>query len=330
MSPNPQHNIIAYPVCISTSTYGITQFWAEEYWAWQKIQELKLLYPQIDLTGLINPIFEIHLPNLTKISPHMKITQTRDYNDIQDDSWEIEYKRLNIATSHAPSRIKAQNYMKKYTNDFRIITLDAHLDLGKSNLVHAAWLTQDLAKKTALIGGWSETSEDLNFAHNLFPFLCDQIGDLLEKKLFKNWIEGKKVYITIDLDFFPNKDNYLGLSSYWHRNLFIGHAMNIKQRIELHEDIEVGLNKKLAGVGLHIFDNISSFKRRKSKSIQQQISQINKLLQDLIDFLQETSASLLSLDLVEYSPICDWQNLTIEGLEENFHFLNNLINAINE
>jgi hypothetical protein len=330
LSSNPQDNIIAYPDCISTSTYGITQFWAEEYWAWQKIQELKLLYPQIDLTGLINPIFEIHLPNLTKINPHMNITETRDYKDIPVDSWEIEYKRLNIATSHAPSRFKAQNYMKKFTNDFRIITLDAHLDIGKSNLIHAAWLTQDLAKKTALIGGWSETSEDVCFAQNLFPFFSYQISDLFEKKLFKNWIEGKKVYITIDLDFFPHKDNYLGLSSYWHRNLFIGHAMNIKQRIELLEDIEVGLNRELAGVGLHIFDDISSFKRQKSASIQQQICQINKLLQDLIEFLQETSTSLLSLDLVEYSPICDWQNLTIERLEENFHFLNNLINAINE
>lgn len=330
MVPNPQDNIVAYPDCISTLTYGITQFWAEEYWAWLKIQEFKLLYPQIDLTGLINPIFEIQLPNLTKISPHKKITETRDYNDIQVDSWEIDYKRLNIATSHAPSRFKAQNYMKKYTNDFRIITLDAHIDIGKSDLIHSAWLTPDLAKKTALIGGWSESSEDATYAQGLFPFISYQMNDLLEKKLFKNWIEGKKVYFTIDLDFFPYKDNYMGLSNFWHRNLFIGHALNLKQRIELLEDVEVGLNNKLAGVELHIFDNISSFMKQKSDSIQQQICQINDLLKDLIDFFQETSASLLGLDLVEYSPICDWQNLTIEGFEKNFHLFNNLINTINE
>ncbi len=328
--PNPQNAIIAYPDCISTSTYGITQFWAEEYWAWLKIQELKLLYPQIDLTGLINPIFEIQLPNLTKIRPHKKINETRDYNDIKVNSWEINYKKLNIATSHAPSRFKAQNYLKQFTNDFRIITLDAHLDIGKSDLIHSTWLTPDLAKKTTLIGGWSESSKDVKYAQGLFPFISSQMNDLLEKKLFKKWIEGKKVYITIDLDFFPYKDNYMGLSSFWHRNLFIGHAMNLKQRIELLDDFEVGLNNTLAGVKLQFFDNISSFMKQKRDSIQQQIYQSNDILKNLIDFFQETSAFLLGLDIVEYSPICDWQNLTIEGFEKNFHFLNNLINTINE
>ena len=104
---------IAFPSCISSSTYGITQFWAEEYWAWVKVQELRFLYPQIDLNGLINRIFENQLPNLTKTSPHKKIIGTKDYNDIPTDSWEIGYEKLNIATSHAPSRFKAQNYIRK-------------------------------------------------------------------------------------------------------------------------------------------------------------------------------------------------------------------------
>jgi len=300
LHPNQHEETIVYPTCISSSSYGITLFWAEEYWAWLKVQELRLLYPQIDLTGLINQLFENQLPNLTKISPHMNVVGTNNYNEIPIDSWDIDYRKLNIATSHAPSRFKAQNYLKKYTNDFRIITLDSHLDIGRSNLIHAAWLTEDLAKRSAIIGGWSEASDDMSHARSLIPFISTCTSDLIEKKGFKSWITGKKVYLTIDLDFFPSQDNYMGLSSFWHRNLFLGHAMNIKQRIEIE------------------------------KSIRSQFDQLNHLIEEIAGFFQENSAYLLGLDLVEYSPICDWQNLTINSFKENFQYLSTLISTINE
>ncbi len=330
MRPNQHDETEVYPTCISSSTYGITLFWAEEYWAWLKIQELRVLYPQIDLTGLINQVFENQLPNLTKTSPHRKIVGTKNYNEIPIDSWDIDYRKLNIATSHAPSRFKAQNYLKKYTNDFRIITLDAHLDIGRSDLIHAAWLTEDLAKKSAIIGGWSEASEDMGHARSLIPFISTCTNDLLEKKDFKKWITGKKVYLTIDLDFFPSLDKYMGLSSFWHRNLFLGHAMNINQRIELEKDIKTGSNNCLAGVKLQIFNDIISFMKQKKKSIQSQINQLNHLIEDIAVFFQENSASMLGLDLVEYSPICDWQNLTINGFKDDFQYLSTLINTTNE
>jgi len=330
LHPNQHDETIVYPTCISSSSYGITLFWAEEYWAWLKVQELRLLYPQIDLTGLINQLFENQLPNLTKISPHMNVVGTKNYNEIPIDSWDIDYRKLNIATSHAPSRFKAQNYLKKYTNDFRIITFDAHLDIGRSNLIHAAWLTEDLAKRSAIIGGWSEASDDMSHARSLIPFISTCTNDLIEKKGFKSWITGKKVYLTIDLDFFPSQDNYMGLSSFWHRNLFLGHAMNIKQRIEIEKDIKIGSNSGLVGVKLQIFDDIVSFMKQKKKSIRSQIDQLNHLIEEIAGFFQENSAYLLGLDLVEYSPICDWQNLTINSFKENFQYLSTLISTINE
>ena len=330
MSPSQHNEINVYPYCISTSTYGITQFWAEEYWAWLKVQELRSLYPQIDLTGFINQIFENQLPNLTKTNPHWKIVGTKDYSDIPLNSWKIGHRKLNIATSHAPSRFKAQNYLRKYTNDFRIITFDAHLDIGMSSLIHAAWLTEDLAKKTAIIGGWSESSEDVNHARGIIPFISSRTSDLFERKDFKSWIKGKKVYITIDLDFFPSHDKYMGLSSYWHRNFFVGHAMNIKQRIELEKDTNIRLNNKMIGVELNIFNDVASFMKEKKKSIQSQINQLNHLMENIVTFFQENSSSMLGLDLVEYSPICDWQNLTIKGFKDDFPNLSTLISTINE
>ena len=330
MYPNPKIKTIAFPNCISPSTYGVTQFWAEEYWTWLKIQELKSLYPKIDLEGLINSVFENQLLNLLKFDPHKKITGTRDYNDIQVNSWEVGNRKLNIATSHAPSRFKAQSYSKKYTNEFRIINFDAHFDIGNSEMVHSAWLTHDLAMKTAVIGGWSETSEDLTFAKKIFPIISSQLEDFTLKKRLKNWLKRKKVYITLDLDFFPSSDNYLGLSCFWHRHLFIGHSMNIRQRIELERDIQVGQNGQFAGVELQLFDDISLFIKQKKKSILSQIGQIKNILRSLIDVFQENSAHLLSFDLVEYSPICDWQNFTIEEFNNNFHHFKDLINKINE
>ncbi|MHA1206794.1 MAG: hypothetical protein ACTSSO_04405, partial [Candidatus Hodarchaeales archaeon] len=90
------------------------------------------------------------------------------------------------------------------------------------------------------------------------------------------------------------------------------------------------LNNQIAGVGLQIFNDIISFMKQKKKSIQSQIDQINHLIHDIVIFFQENSASMLGLDLVEYSPICDWQNMTINGLKDDFQNLNALINSINE
>jgi hypothetical protein len=327
---NQFDEIIAYPSCISASTYGITQFWAEEYWAWIKVQELRSLYPEIDLTGLINEKFENQLLNIMKTSPHGKLVGTNDYNDILIGSWEICYGILNIATSHAPSRFKAQKYLRKFGNDFRIISFDAHLDLGKSDLIHAAWLTEDLAKKTAIIGGWSETSVDLDDAKSLIPFISTCLNNLYKKKDFMNWIKGKKVYVTVDLDFFPSDKIYMGLSSYWHRNMFIGHAMNIKQRIEIQKDVKFGLSNELAGVQLQLFRDIFSFLNQKKESIQSQVKQINRLVESIVNVFQENSTSILGLDLVEYSPICDWQNLTIHSLKDDFQHISDLIKTVRE
>jgi hypothetical protein len=265
-----------------------------------------------------------------KTNPHRKIKETRDYNDVQIDSWEITDKKLNIATSHAPSRFKAQNYLRKYIDDFRIITLDAHFDIGNSELVHTAWLTQDLVKRTAVVGGWSEGVEDTNHAKNLFPYITNHLNDYLERNDFINWLKEKKVYITIDLDFFPSNDEYLGLSSFWHRNLFIGHSMNIKQRMELLDNVQNRLKHQLLGVELKMFNDIHSFFEQKRNSIHLHMVQIKNLFKDLRDIFRETSAFLISLDLVEYSPICDWKNLTINEFKDNFHVLNDLLNTFNE
>ena len=319
-----------YPDCVPRSTYGLTQFWAEEYWLLNKIQEITSNYPQFDFTGLIKIPFKNHLHNILAKAPHNKIVNTKNYKEIPTNTWKIGQKKLNLATSHAPSRFKAEKYLKEYQEDFRIINVDAHVDIGFSNGIHGAWLTEDLTKITALIGGWKESNNQLKEDSSALAFIFPQIDTIQESTSFEEWIFQKKVYLTIDLDYFPIDNEYLGLSNYWHRNLFIGHAMNIKQRIQLLSLEKPPSNLINISEAIDIFPNVPYFYKEKVKSIETQADLLEDLLAKITSILKSNSVTLLGVDLVEYSPLCDWKQLTIKTLIHKFFDFYDLIDSVNE
>ena len=311
--------LTTFPLCLPSQTYGSTLFWAEEYWTVVKIQELKRQYPQIDLSGLIDPCFMQQFPNLIKGTFHEKILGTRSFDDISTLFWEDKRQKINIATSHAPSRLIAEDYWQQFGDDFGIITFDAHLDLSNSQGIHGAWITKELASITSVIGGWADTSHGYEDASSLFPFIESNIKDISSNSGLHTWLKGKMIYLSIDLDYYQlSQKDYLGYSNFWHRNKIIGHSMTIDQILaEQSEDCNVN-SPLLLGKSLGFFSNSDFFTERKMKSLKNQTTEILNNLKYITRLCRKNSATLLCIDFVEYSPICDWHQLPINEFIQNY------------
>ena len=308
-----------FPYCLPAQTYGTTLFWAEEYWTVMKIQELEKKYPHIDFSGLIDPYFKKQFHTLLKGSIHEEIIGTKRFSDISEVSWEDNRQVINIATSHAPSRYISLDYWEEFGDNFGIVTLDAHLDLLDSEFIHGAWITKELASITAVVGGWAATSYDFKHAESSLAFLVPDIDSIISNRDFLTWLRGKKIYLSLDLDYYRfSQTNFLGYSNYWHRDKIIGHSMNFEQMLtKQNKDNQLG-SPVLLGKSLNFFPNLEVFIKNKRKSIKKQSNDILSTLREITRLCRKNSATLLSIDFVEYSPTCDWQQLTVKELIKNY------------
>ncbi|UCE12387.1 MAG: hypothetical protein JSV04_09320 [Candidatus Heimdallarchaeota archaeon] len=315
-----QNSQSLFPSCLLPHTYGTSLFWAEEYWAITRIGELEKNFPNVDFTGIINPQFKKMFPELISRSHLENILDTKRFFEITKVLWENNRRIINIATSHAPSRFIAKNYLKEYTpEELVIITFDAHLDLSDHNSIHSAWITKELASVTAVIGGWEEASSDIADSKSSLAFFAPDIESLISNRDFLAWLKGKKIYLSLDLDYFRlSQGAFLGYSNYWHREKIIGHSMNLGQLLQ-EKNEEIVTNKPLvAGIILGFFPNFEYFEQKKKKIIRKQTKEILHLLLRISRFLHDYSANILSIDFVEYSPICDWRQLTIKEFLANY------------
>jgi hypothetical protein len=320
--------VATFPSCIPANTYGTTIFWAEEYWTFTKIMKLCQIYPHLDFTGLIDPFFKKSFLNLIEQEPHKKLIGIKKYNEISEKIWEINRRILNIATSHAPSRFIVKNYHQEYGDSLGIITIDAHYDLNNCGFTHGAWLSKDLAGITAAIGGWAEKTSDLN-ASTSFAFFSPNLNDLINNREFAEWLKGKKIHVTLDLDYYrSSKLNFLGYSNYWHRDKIIGHSMNIEQELEESTIDKLLSNQFMVGKHLGFFSNLENFIENKKNSIKKESSEIFSTIYIISKLIKKSSAKLISIDFVEYSPICDWHLLTINEFIRNYSKLLRIITPI--
>ncbi len=327
-SNRPLKTKSVFPYCLPTNTYGTTLFWAEEYWAVVKIHELVQKYPNIDFSGLIDPYFRREINNLLKGSIHEKILGTKTFNDISDVTWQDNRRSVNIATSHAPSRFIALDYWERFGDDFGIVTFDAHLDLSDSEYIHGAWINKDLACRTAVIGGWAEPSSELLDAHSSLAFLSPSIDQIATNQEFIAWLEGKKIYLSLDLDYYNfSQTGFLGYSNFWHRNKIIGHSKNLEQDLELKNVENQPNDPILLGKLLGFFPNLGIFIQNKKSSIKKQSNEITNTLRRIVKLCRKNSTKILSIDFVEYSPTCDWQQLTIKEFLNNYSIYSKFINS---
>ena len=81
---------------------------------------------------------------------------------------------------------------------------------------------------------------------------------------------------------------------------------------------------------LGIYSDLESFIQDKKKSLWNQSGKIEELLRSLVNFCRENYASFLSIDFVEYSPICDYQQLTIKEFERNYQNFFSILSVVQE
>ncbi|MFW9853866.1 MAG: arginase family protein [Candidatus Thorarchaeota archaeon] len=306
-----------YPANKQTETFGTAVFWAEEYWASVKLESLRNKNPNLDLSGFVNTSFQKRLSTVVKELPHTKIQGTRNYSDLEKISpplWDDQRRFINLSPSHAPSRYIAQKYFSDVGNDLAIISFDAHFDLASPlGTIHGNWLSDELSKRTAVIGGWAEASSDRRRAQHSLRFLTPSFISLIDDPEFTSWLSGKKTYVTIDLDYFTiGQSPFLGYANYWHRNRIIGHTLNLDQLLESKKED----NSNIDWLGeLFDYPNLGGFSAKKKKNIRRTSSELFRILAQLAEAFEETpTVSLLALDIVEYSPICDWNFLTLKEL----------------
>ena len=308
---------MAYPLSRQTNTFGAALFWAEEYWATTRLQSLRKKKPNLDFSGFINTSFHNKLLTLLKESPHTKMLGTQNYHDLEGVSpplWENQRRFINLSSSHAPSRSIAEKYSQEYGDDFGIITFDAHFDMTSTlEVIHSKWLTEELAEHTIVVGGWAEAFSDREQAQSMLKFQSPSLFPLLNDPRLRSWLSGKKIYVTIDLDYFDNGRNpFLGYANYMHRDKIIGHALNIDQLLEA--TTAENSDSKWLGT-LFNYSNLGGFIAQKKKSIQTVSSELLQVLTLLVELFKNVpKVSLLALDFVEYSPICDWHDLTLNEL----------------
>ncbi len=318
-----------FPDCLAKNSYGTTLFWAEEYWAARKIFELERKYSNIDFSGIIDPSFKNMIPKLLHKPPHIDILGTNQFSEFSKIVWEANRRYINIAPSHAPSRIIASNYANILEEKFSIITIDAHLDISNTTFIHNSWIDTDLMSKTALIGGWAELKTDIDYVRDNLAFIEPSVDKIIQNPNFREWISGKEIYLCIDLDYFRlSQQNFMGYSNYWHRDRIIGHSMNIAQILEesITQDNKSG--KILLGEMLGIYSDLESFIQDKKISLWNQSGKIKELLRSLVNFCRDNYASFLCIDFVEYSPICDYHQLTIKEFERNYQNFFSILSTV--
>ena len=300
-----------------SATYGTTCFWAEEYWALRKIQLLQEKYPQLGFEGIIDLNFPSKLLEYLKKPPHNQLIHSQSYTNLSGNLWDDSSKQLNISTSHAPAKFIATKYLSNFKEKFCILTFDAHLDYRNNEVIHNAWITEYLAGKTIAIGLWGDPSNEL-IDQTAFAFTAQQLEDLITDPRLHKWLKGKYVYVTIDLDYYEiSKNPFMGYANYWHRNLVIGHSMNLKQQLEIRKEHLPKSNFKL-GKFLGFFTDLNSFKSKKIETIERQSVEIFQSLKTISRLINQCSAKILRLDFVEYSPLTDWEQLTFIEFSKNY------------
>ncbi|NHJ02117.1 MAG: hypothetical protein EAX86_08230 [Candidatus Heimdallarchaeota archaeon] len=299
------------------NTYGVINFWAEEYWAFEKIRFLKNKYPNLEFEGIIAPDFYLKLHNYLKKHPHNQVLNSRSYNDLPFNIWNETPKLLNVSPSHAPAKFIAGDYLKHFDENFGIITLDAHLDFRDNHNIHNAWITKNLASRTVVIGLWGDSSNELNNLSN-FAFSEYQLSRLIQNQGFIKWLEEKYIYVTIDLDFYQiSRNPFMGYANFWHRDLIIGHSMNLEQQLEEYKELNSDSNVQLGEI-LGYFTDLESFRLQKIKSVETQSKEIRETLKILSMICNRCSAKILRLDFVEYSPLTDWKQITFNEFINSF------------
>jgi len=212
-----------------------------------------------------------------------------------------------LSTSHALSGPRAYFLGRKHP-ELRCIVVDAHLDLADEPYKSNRWIEDPSG--TALISPEVSKQES-----ELFAWVGSSLEDSFNSPQLHQFVEGHHIFASVDLDYFES------MASYRHREVLIGHSMNVRQRLGVFSSHFPRNDAFLIGEEARIFAELGTYVRNLGNGVRDEGEALLDWFSKLIDLLSSASATLVGVDICEYSPLCDIQQFTAKELRKLTDFI---------
>lgn len=301
------------------------RFFLEDYWLFGVVDRITRLLPQADWTGIFDSFslwedvefatepdvpFAFHKKAGGGLEPAY---QVRNYAEAASLEGGIrqEYRpaRLVVSPTHLVSRLSYEHYVKDYPN-LKILSLDAHDDHGDTQFPDNLWISDEIAARTLLIGGQAEKTLRAQEPTSYLGFY-DRVEAALTSQPFKETFRNQDLLLSIDLDYFQRCQ--WGLPTYLAREFFIGHSMNITQRIMSFLAHNVLAEKQRAVIGelLGLFasqSDLEAFTEKRLAAIRREGDNAKDEIGRILDFLEQIGSKIVSVDLCGFCAPLDCED----------------------
>lgn len=312
---------------------GVTifRFYLEDYWLFCAVDRIAKIFPQADWVGIFDTFSlweeaefatdaDVPFPFGKKAGGGLEAAQPiKNYSEgvVLETGIRREYKpsKLIVSPTHIVSRLSYDHYAKKYP-ELKILSIDAHDDHGEGQFPDNLWIPDDIVIKTLLIGGQAELAlQNQKKSHYLAIF--DDIEATLDSQLLRETLRNQNLLLSIDLDFFQKFE--WGFPTFLARELFIGHSMNISQRIMSFLALNPSKKDKRLVIGeiLDLFSSESEmerFRQHRLESIKREGANAKEQICCLLDLLEDINSNVVSIDLCEFCAPLDYEGAGAKAL----------------
>ncbi len=301
------------------------RFFLEDYWLFCLVERITHLLPQADWTGIFDAFSlwedvefgtepDSPFPFRKEAGGGLEAAyQVRNYAEAAslEGSLRQEYQpsRLVVSPTHIVSWLSYEHYVKDHPN-LKILSLDAHNDRGDTQFPDNLWISDEIAARTLLIGGWAEKSLRSQ-EQTSYLGIYEHVEGALTSQRFKETLRNQDLLLSIDLDYFQRFQ--WGFPTYLAREFFVGHSMNITQRIMsfLAQNALVEKQRAVIGRILGLFasqSDLEAFTKKRLAAIRCEGANAKDEIGRMLDFLEQIGSNIVSVDLCEFCAPLDYED----------------------
>jgi hypothetical protein len=309
------------------------RFFLEDYWLFRVVEQIERLLPQADWTGIFDGFSswkdvefatepDVPFPFCKKAGRELEATyQVRNYAEAASLEavlrQEYQPSRLVVSPTHIVSRLSYEHYAKDYPN-LKILSLDAHDDHGGAQFPDNLWISDEIAARTLLIGGRAEKTLRMQ-EQTSYLGIYEQTEAALVSQRFKETLKNQDLLLSIDLDYFQRVQ--WGFPTYRAREFFIGHSMNITQRVIsfLAQNALAEQQKVVIGEILGLFasqSGLEAFTKKRRAAIRSEGAKAKEEIGRILDYLEQIGTNIVSVDLCGFCAPLDCEDTGKKALIE--------------
>jgi hypothetical protein len=309
------------------------RFFLEDYWLFRVVDRITRLLPQADWTGIFDRFSlwedvefstdpDSPFPFRKKAGGALEVVyQVRNFAEAAslEGGLRQEYRpsRLVVSPTHLVSRLSYEHYVEDYPN-LKILSLDAHDDHGDTQFPDNLWISDEIAARTLLIGGQSEKSLRIQ-EQTTYLSIYERVEVALTSQRFKETLRSQDLLLSIDLDYFQRFQ--WGFPAYLAREFFIGHSMNITQRIMsfLAQNALVEKERVVIGEILGLFasqSDLEAFTEKRLAAIRREGANAREEISRVLDYLEQIGSNIISVDLCGFCAPLDCEDAGKKALIE--------------